>query len=96
MEDLMGLCKLYKNHFVENLGETLEKHYAGKTTKKRQNSESPTPPACAWHPHSMLNGETRRVPVLPDASSYWLERSKPPGELRGMWYSHKQPWARSA
>jgi hypothetical protein len=44
----------------------------------------------------MLNGETRRAPVPPDASSYWLERSRSPGELSGMQYTHKQPWARSA
>jgi hypothetical protein len=44
----------------------------------------------------MLNGETRRTPVTPDASSYWLERSRPPGELSSTQYSHKQPWARSA
>jgi hypothetical protein len=34
--------------------------------------------------------------VLPDASSFQLERHRPPGELSGTWYSHKQPWARSA
>jgi hypothetical protein len=30
----------------KNLGETLEIHLAGKTTKKRQNSNTSTPPAC--------------------------------------------------
>jgi hypothetical protein len=44
----------------------------------------------------MVNRETRRVPVLPDTSSYKLERHRPPGELSGMRYSHKPPWARSA
>jgi hypothetical protein len=29
----------------QNLGETMEKHFAGKTNKKRQNSEFSTPPA---------------------------------------------------
>jgi hypothetical protein len=43
----------------------------------------------------MVNRETRRGPAPPDASFYWLERSRPPGELSGMRYSHKQPWARS-
>jgi hypothetical protein len=31
----------------KNLGETLKKHFSGKTTKKRQNSDSSTPPAHA-------------------------------------------------
>jgi hypothetical protein len=30
----------------KNLGETLETHLTGKTTKKRQNFASSTPPAC--------------------------------------------------
>jgi hypothetical protein len=30
-----------------NLGETLETHLAGKATKKRQNLDPSTPPACA-------------------------------------------------
>jgi hypothetical protein len=29
----------------ENLGKTLDIHLAGKTTKKRQNSDTSTPPA---------------------------------------------------
>jgi hypothetical protein len=40
----------------------LETHLAGKTTKKRQNFDSSTPPACAEHLHFTLNGETRRAP----------------------------------
>jgi hypothetical protein len=32
-----------------NLGEMLEKHLAGKTTKKRQNSNSSTPSASPFH-----------------------------------------------
>jgi hypothetical protein len=31
----------------QNLGETLEIHLTGKTTKKRQNSSTATPPAWA-------------------------------------------------
>jgi hypothetical protein len=58
----------------------LEIHLTVKTTKKRQNSDSTTPPAHAQHPHSILNGETRRAPLPPDAISYYLERSRP-GEL---------------
>jgi hypothetical protein len=42
---------------------------AGKTTKRRQNSNSSTPPAHTEHPHSMINRETRRAPAPPDASS---------------------------
>jgi hypothetical protein len=54
----------------QNLGETLEIHLTGKTTKKRQNCDSSTPLDCAQHLHFMLNGETRRAPVpLPDSSS---------------------------
>jgi hypothetical protein len=44
----------------------------------------------------MVNRETRRAPMLPDASFYQLERSRPQGELSSVQYSHKQPWARSA
>jgi hypothetical protein len=40
----------------------LETHLAGKTTKKRQNFDSSTPPAGTEHLHFMLNGETRRAP----------------------------------
>jgi hypothetical protein len=48
----------------------LEIHITGKTTEKRQNFDSSTPPAHAEHPHFMLNGETRRAPRLPpDASA---------------------------
>jgi hypothetical protein len=48
----------------------LETHITGKTTKKRQNFDSSTPPAYALHLHFMLNGETRRAPALPpDAST---------------------------
>jgi rRNA maturation protein Nop10 len=56
----------------------------------------PHPPAHPKHPFSTLNRETRKAPVLPDASSYLLERHRPPGELSGTQYSHKQHWARSA
>jgi hypothetical protein len=47
----------------------LEIHLTGKTTEKRQNFDSSTPPAHAYHSHSTLNGETRKVPVLPDTSA---------------------------
>jgi hypothetical protein len=48
----------------------LEIDCTGKTTEKRQNFDSSTPPACTEHVHFMLNGETRRAPVLPpDASA---------------------------
>jgi hypothetical protein len=40
----------------------LEKHLTGKTTEKRQNFDSSTPPGCAEHLHFTLNGETRRAP----------------------------------
>jgi hypothetical protein len=53
----------------KNLGEMLEIHFTGKTIKKRQNFDSSTPQACAWHLHFTLNGETRRAPVLPPEGS---------------------------
>jgi hypothetical protein len=43
----------------QNLEETLEIHLTGKTTEKRQNFDSSTPPDCAEHLHLMLNRETR-------------------------------------
>jgi hypothetical protein len=48
----------------------LEIHLIGKTTQKRQSFHSSTPPACAYHLHFTVNGETRRVPTPPpDASA---------------------------
>jgi hypothetical protein len=48
----------------------LEIHLTGKTTKKRQNFDSSTPPACTEHLHFTLNGESRRAPMpLPDTSA---------------------------
>jgi hypothetical protein len=46
----------------------LEILLTGKTTEKRQNFDSFTPPAHTKHYHSKLNGETRRAPVPPDTS----------------------------
>jgi hypothetical protein len=43
----------------------LEIHLTGKTTEKRQNCDSSTPPACAEHLHFTLNGEIRRALMLP-------------------------------
>jgi hypothetical protein len=68
----------------------MEIHIAGKTTKKRQNSDISTPPDCAYHPHSTVNKETRRAPAPPDASYYQLKRSRPPGELSSTRNTHKQ------
>jgi hypothetical protein len=47
----------------------LETHLTGKTTEKRQNFDSSTPPACAEHLHFTLNGETRRDPKPPPDAS---------------------------
>jgi hypothetical protein len=48
----------------------LEIHLTGKTTKKRQNFDPSTPPACSEHFHFTLNGESRRAPgLLPDAGA---------------------------
>jgi hypothetical protein len=49
----------------------LEIHCTGKTTEKRQNFDSSTPPACTQHLHFTLKGETRRAPVpWPDARTH--------------------------
>jgi hypothetical protein len=48
----------------------LEIDLTGKTTEKRQNFDSSTPPACAEHLHFTLNGENRRAPTpRPDTSA---------------------------
>jgi hypothetical protein len=47
----------------------LDIHLTGKTTKKRQNFDSSTPPACAEHLHFMLNGENSRAPMPPPEAS---------------------------
>jgi hypothetical protein len=51
-----------------NLGETLEIHLTGKTTKRSQNFDPSTPPTCAEHLHFTLKGETRRAPMPPPAA----------------------------
>jgi hypothetical protein len=38
-------------------------HLTGKTTEKRQNFDSSTPPAHTYYLHFMLNGGTRRAPM---------------------------------
>jgi hypothetical protein len=47
----------------------LEIHLTGKTTEKRQNFDSSTPPPHAYLLHFTLNGETRRAPMLPPDGS---------------------------
>jgi hypothetical protein len=56
----------------------LETHLAGKATKKRQNCDPSTPPACAENLHFTLNGETRRDPRLPvaRAQTAWEDADK--------------------
>jgi hypothetical protein len=52
----------------------LETHLAGKATEKRQNFDPSTPPVCAEHLHSMLNGEIRRAhgpPPVTHAQMAW-------------------------
>jgi hypothetical protein len=43
----------------------LDIHLTDKTTKKRQNFDPSTPPACVEHKHFILNRETRRAPGPP-------------------------------
>jgi hypothetical protein len=61
-----------------NLGETLETHLAGKATKKRQNFDPSTPPACTENLHFTLNGETRRAhgPPVTHAQTAWENADK--------------------
>jgi hypothetical protein len=47
----------------------LETQITGKTTEKRQNFDSSTPPVCSEHLHLTLNGETSRAPALPPDAS---------------------------
>jgi hypothetical protein len=56
----------------------LETHLAGKTTEKRQNFDPPIHPAGAENLHFMLNGETRRAPMLPvvHAQMAWEDADK--------------------
>jgi hypothetical protein len=56
----------------------LETHFAGKTTKKKQNFDSSTPPAGAENLHFTLNRETRRAPGLPvaHAQTAWEDADK--------------------
>jgi hypothetical protein len=56
----------------------LEAHLAGKATKKRQNLDPSTPPACTKNLQFTLNGETRRAPWPPDdyAQKAWEDADK--------------------
>jgi hypothetical protein len=54
---------------VTILPKMLETHRAGKTTKKRQNSDTSTPLACTELPKAMKYRETRRVPMPPGTGS---------------------------
>jgi hypothetical protein len=79
-----------------NLGETLETHFAGKATKKRQNFDPSTPPSLRRESPFHVKCRNQEGPQAasgphPDG----LGRCRQ-GELRGMWYFHRQPWARSA
>jgi hypothetical protein len=76
--------------------EMLETHLAGKTTKKRQNSDPFTPPASAEHLHFMLNGETRRAPGPPVTCTQTAWENMDKVSLAVPRYSHRQPWARAA
>jgi hypothetical protein len=74
----------------------LETHLAGKTTEKRQNFDTPTPPASTENLHFMLNGETRRAPGLPvvHAQTDWEDADKVSFVVPR--YSHRQTWAKAA
>jgi hypothetical protein len=77
-------------------GETLETHFSGKITEKRQNFDPSTTPAGAEHLHFTLNGESRRAPGPPvtRAQMAWEDVDKV--SFTVPWYSHRQPWARAA
>jgi hypothetical protein len=74
----------------------LETHLAGKTTKERQNFDPSTPPASTENLHFTLNGEIRRAPGPPvaRAQTAWEDTEKV--SIAVPWYSHRQPWARTA
>jgi hypothetical protein len=56
----------------------VETHFAGKITKKRQNSDPSTPPASTENLHFTLNRETRRAPGPPvaRAQTAWEDADK--------------------
>jgi hypothetical protein len=74
----------------------LETHLAGKITEKRQNFNPSTPSASAENLYFMLNGEIRRATGPTDARVQTALGTCRQGELSGMQYFHRQPWARSA
>jgi hypothetical protein len=76
--------------------ETLEIHFAGKITEKRQNFDPSTPPAGAENLHFMLNRETRRTPRPPDAHSQMAWENVDKVSFAVPQYSHRQAWARAA
>jgi hypothetical protein len=53
----------------EKSAKMLETNLAGKTTKKRQNSDTYDPLASTELPHVTLYRQTKRAPTLPEAGS---------------------------
>jgi hypothetical protein len=74
----------------------LETHLAVKTTEKRQNFDSSTPPASAEHLHFMLYGEIRRAPGPPVTRTQMAWEDADKVSLAVPRYSHRKPWARAA
>jgi hypothetical protein len=75
---------------------TLETHFAGKITEKRQNFDPSTPSAIAENLHFMINRETRRAPGSPDTHAQMAWEDVDKVSFVVLQYSHRQPWARAA
>jgi hypothetical protein len=74
----------------------LGKHFAGKTTEKRQNFDPSTPPADTENLHFMLNREIRRAPGPPVTCNQMAWEDADKVSFAVSRYPHRQPWARSA
>jgi hypothetical protein len=72
----------------------LETHFAGIITEKRHNFDPSTPPASAENLHFTLNGEARRAPGPPVASTHWEDTDQV--SFAVLQYPHRQAWARAA
>jgi hypothetical protein len=73
-----------------------ETHFAGIITEKRHNFDPSTPPDSAENLNFMLNGQTRRAPRLPVASTQTAWEDADKVSFAVLRYSHRQAWARAA
>jgi hypothetical protein len=73
-----------------------ETHFVGIITEKRHNFDPSTPPAGAENLHFTLNGETRRVPGPPVASTQMAWEDTDQVRFVVLRYYHRQAWTRAA